>query len=72
MSKVVIKTPDGKFVGGGPDTELVDRITRAYLYEDTESVDAQIAIVNTTYGWDWQKVDAEHEYDLWIQDNQGE
>ncbi|MDF7826965.1 hypothetical protein P4B35_23275 [Pontiellaceae bacterium B12227] len=72
MSKVVIKTPDGKFVGGGRETELVDRITRAYLYEDSDSVDAQIAIVNTTYGWNWEKADAEVEYDLWIQDNQGE
>lgn len=71
MSKVVIKTQDGMFVGGGRETELVDRITRAYLYEDTESVDAQIAVVNTTYGWNWQKADAEQEYDLWI-NNQGE
>ena len=66
MSKVVIKTPDGKFVGGGRETELVDRVTRAYLYEDSPSVDAQIAIVNQTYGWNWEKADAEREYDKWI------
>ena len=48
MAKVVIKTPDGKYVGGGRDARLVERVTRAYLYEDGESVDAQIAIVNTT------------------------
>ena len=62
MAKVVIKTPAGHYVGGGPQTRLVDRITRAYVYEDGESVDAQIAIVNTTYGWQWKKVDAEQEY----------
>ena len=71
MNKVVIKTPDGKYVGGGPETELVDRITRAYLYEHNESVDTQITIVNTTYNWGWEKADAEHEYDIWI-NNQGE
>ena len=71
MSKVVIKTQDGQFVGGGRDTELVDRITRAHLYEDGPEVDSQLAIVNTTYGWDWQKVEAEQEYDLWI-NSQGE
>lgn len=71
MSKVVIKTPDGKYVGGGPDTELVDRITRAYWYEDGKEIDAQLAIVNTTYGWNWTKADAEKEYDKWIQ-QQGE
>lgn len=66
MAKVVIKTPDGMFVGGGQETQLVDRITRAYLYEDGPDVDAQLAIVNTTYNWDWKKVDAEQEYDQWI------
>ena len=71
MSKVVIKTREGMFVGGGRKTELVDRVTRAYLYEDSPDVDEQIASVNTTYGWSWQKADAEQEYDLWIQ-NQGE
>jgi hypothetical protein len=71
MSKVVIKTPDGQFVGGGQETELVDRITRAYLYEDGPIVDEQIAVVNTTYGWNWKKAEAEHEYDIWI-NNQGE
>ena len=71
MAKVVIKTADGKYVGGGPDTELVDRVTRAYLYEDGPDVDAQLAIVNTTYNWGWKKADAETEYDMWI-NNQGE
>ena len=71
MAKVVIKTQDGMFVGGGPDTELVDRVTRAYLYQDGPDVDEQIAIVNHTYGWSWQKADAEKEYDKWI-NNQGE
>ena len=71
MSKVVIKTPSGMFVGGGPDTELVDRITRAYLYEDGPDVDTQLAAVNTTYNWGWKKADAEREYDIWI-NNQGE
>ena len=66
MAKVVIKTQSGQFVGGDRSTQLVDRVTRAYLYEDTESVDTQIAIVNTTYGWSWQKADAELEYDKWI------
>ena len=66
MSRVVIKTPDGKYVGGGPNTELVDRITRAYLYEDGPDTDEQIAIVNTTYGWNWKKADVEQEYDKWI------
>ena len=70
MAKIVIKTPSGQYVGGGPCTELVDRITRAYLYQDGPEVDAQIAIVNTTYGWDWKKADAEKEYDKWI--NEGE
>jgi hypothetical protein len=71
MAKVVIKTQSGQYVGGGRETELVDRITRAYLYEDNESVDVQIAIVNTTYGWNWQKVDAEKEYDKWINQQGG-
>jgi hypothetical protein len=66
MAKVVIKTQTGQYVGGGRETELVDRITRAYLYEDSENVDAQIAIVNTTYGWNWRKVDAEQEYDRFL------
>ncbi|VGO18793.1 hypothetical protein [Pontiella sulfatireligans] len=63
MAKVVIKTADGKYVGGGRTAELVDRITRAYVYEDGPEVDAQISVVNTTYGWGWRKVDAEQEYD---------
>jgi hypothetical protein len=71
MSKVVIKTQDGMFVGGGRETELVDRITRAYLYEDGPDVDAELAILNTTYNFRWKKADAEKEYDMWI-NNQGE
>ena len=67
MAKVVIMTPDGMFVGGGRETELVDRITRAYVYEDGPDVDAQLAVVNTTYGWNWKKADAQEEYDKWIQ-----
>jgi hypothetical protein len=63
MAKVLIKTPSGQFVGGGRETELVDRITRAYVYEDGAEIDAQITIVNTTYGWGWRKVDAEQEFD---------
>ena len=63
MAKVVIKTPDGKYVGGGREAQLVDRLSRAYLYDDSESVDTQLAIVNTMYGWNWQKVDLEKEYD---------
>jgi hypothetical protein len=63
MTKVLIKTPSGQFVGGGRETELVDRITRAYVYEDGAEIDAQITIVNTTYNWGWRKVDAELEYD---------
>jgi hypothetical protein len=71
MAKVVIKTQSGQYVGGGRQTELVDRVTRAYLYQDGPNVDEQIAIVNTTYGWNWQKADAEKEYDKWIE-TQGE
>ena len=63
MSKVIIKTPDGKYVGGGREAQLVDRLSRAYLYEDGESVDNQIAVVNTIYGWNWKKVEVEQEYD---------
>ena len=63
MTNVLIKTPSGQFVGGGRETKLVDRITRAYVYEDGAEIDAQITIVNTTYGWGWRKVDAEQEYD---------
>ena len=71
MAKVVIKTPTGQYVGGGREAELVDRITRAYLYEDGLDVDTQIAIVNSTYGWNWAKADAEREYDKWI-NNRGD
>ena len=63
MAKVVIKTPDGKYVGGGPETKLVERLCRAYVYEDSESVDTQIAVVNAMYGFGWYKVEAEQEYD---------
>ena len=66
MAKVVIKTPTGQYVGGDRETQLVDRVTRAYLYQDGPDVDEQIAIVNTQYGWNWTKADAETEYDLWI------
>ena len=44
---------------------------RLYLYEDGPDVDTQLAAVNTTYNWGWEKADAEHEYDIWI-NNQGE
>ena len=71
MAKIVIKTPDGMYVGGGRETQLVDRITRAYLYEDDPEVDTQIARVNIMHGWNWRKADAEKEYDQWIK-NQGE
>jgi hypothetical protein len=63
MTKVLIKTPSGAFVGGGREAQLVDRITRAYVYEDGAEIDAQIAIVNATYNWGWRKVDAEQEFD---------
>ena len=68
--KIIIKTPSGQYVGGDRETELVDRITRAYVYEDTPDTDVQIAQVNQTYGCGWYKVDAEQEYDNWI-DKQG-
>ena len=63
MAKIIIKTPSGQYVGGGRETQLVDRLSRAYVYEDGEAVDAQLALVNLTYGWHWKKVDAEKEYD---------
>jgi hypothetical protein len=63
MPKVVIKTPSGLYVGGGRETQLVDRLSRAYVYEDGESVDAQISIVNQTYACGWFKVDPEKEFD---------
>ena len=63
MAKVIIRTPEGKYVGGDRETQLVDRLSRAYVYEDNESVDTQVALVNTVYGWNWEKVDAELEYD---------
>lgn len=66
MAKVIIKTPSGQYVGGGRTAELTDRITRAYVYEDGPEVDNQITIVNTIYGWNWQKVDAEVEFDRLI------
>lgn len=65
--KVVIKTPEGKYVGGGRDTQLVDQVTRAYLYEDSPEVDEQIATVNATHGCNWKKVDAQKEYEQWIE-----
>ena len=63
MAKVVIKTPDGKYVGGGRDPEFVDRLSQAYLYEDSRDTDDQIAIVNAMYGCGWFKVDPENECD---------
>ena len=63
MAKVIIRTPEGKYVGGGSETQLVDRLSRAYVYEDGPEVDNQLMVVNTTYGWNWEKVDAELEYD---------
>ena len=63
MAKIVIKTPSGQYVGGDRETQLVDRITRAYVYQDGAEIDAQITIVNTTYNWGWRKVDAEQEFD---------
>ena len=71
MAKVITKTPEGKYVGGGREAQLVTRLSRAYLYEDGLDVDTQIAIVNSTYGWNWAKADAEREYDKWI-NNRGE
>ena len=71
MAKIVIKTPDGKYVGGGRETELVDRITRAYLYEDGSETDHQIAQVNRMYRCGWYKADAEKEYDQWIKKQGG-
>ena len=71
MAKVVIKTSSGQYVGGGRQTELVNHLSRAYLYEDGPEVDTQLMVVNTTYGWNWQKADAEKEYDKWI-NQQGE
>ncbi len=71
MAKVVIKTPDGRYLGGGREPEIVDRVTRAYVYEDGEGVDAQITAVNVMFGMEWHKADAQQEFDKWI-DNQGE
>ena len=71
MASIVIKTPNGKYVGGGRNPELVERLSRADVYEDHEEVDAQIAIVNTMYGWNWQKVDAEQEYDKQLEKQGG-
>lgn len=61
MGKVVIKTPDGKYVGGGAKPEIVERIERAYLYGDGPDVDAQLAAVNALLGCGWRKVDAAEE-----------
>ena len=63
MGKVVIKTPDGKYVGGGRKTQLVETLSRAYVYEDGPDTDEQIAWVNRTYRCGWRKVDVEQEYD---------
>ncbi len=67
MNRVVIKTPSGRYVGGERETQLVDRLSRAHVYEDGAGVDAQLAIVNTTYGWNWKKVDPEKEFDQILQ-----
>jgi len=61
MAKVVIRTLDGKYAGGGREPELVDRIERAYLYDDGPETDAQLAAANTLLGCGWVKVDAEEE-----------
>ena len=63
MSRVIIKTPDGKYVGGGKEAQLVDRLSRAYVYMDGPDTDEQIAWVNRTYRYGWYKVDVEQEYD---------
>jgi hypothetical protein len=61
MAKVIIKTPDGKYVGGGREPEIVDSLSRAYLYEDCEATDLQVATVNTLHNLGWHKLDAEEE-----------
>ena len=61
MSKVVIKTPDGRYVGGGRDPEFTDLLSKAYLYEDNRDTDDQISIVNAMYNCGWRKVDIEEE-----------
>jgi hypothetical protein len=63
MTQVVIKNQDGKYLGGGKQPELVDRPSRAYLYEDGPEVDAQLSIVNTLFGCGWFKANAQKEYD---------
>jgi hypothetical protein len=65
MAKVVIKTPEGRYLGGGREPEIVDHITRAYVYEDGPDVDAQLVIVNAMYGCEWHKADAREEYERW-------
>jgi hypothetical protein len=61
MSKIVIKTPDGKYVGGGREPEIVDSLSRAYVYQDGPETDQQLALVNAALGCNWVKVDAEQE-----------
>jgi hypothetical protein len=61
MAKVVIKTPDGRDVGGGTEPEIVDSLSRAYLYDDCPATDAQVATVNTMFNLGWSKADAEEE-----------
>jgi hypothetical protein len=46
---------------------MVDRITRAYIYEDSPSVDAQVSAVNVMFGCQWEKADAQQEFDKWTE-----
>jgi hypothetical protein len=62
--KVVIKTPDGLYVGGGQSTQLVSALSRAYVYDEKDDhVDEQITIVNAMYHCGWFKVSIEDELD---------
>lgn len=63
MTQVIIKNQDGKYLGGGKQPELVESLSRAYLYEDGPEVDAQLVIVNTLFGCGWFKANAQKEYD---------
>jgi len=63
MTQVIIKNQDGKYLGGGKEPEMVESLSRAYVYEDGPEVDAQLSIVNTLFGCGWFKADAQKEYD---------
>jgi len=63
MTQVIIKNQDGKYLGGGKEPELVESLSRAYIYEDGPEVDAQLVIVNTLFGCGWFKANAQKEYD---------